>query len=64
MVLRRVAGKKKGEKDANAINKFHARKYGSYTFSHVSFHTSEQFFFFFFFPPETRGGAPIAVQTL
>lgn len=38
--------KKEGKKDANAINKFHARKYGSYTFSHVSFHTSEQFFFF------------------
>lgn len=56
--------KKKGKTDANAINKFHARKSGSYTFSHVSFHTSEQFFLFFFSPPETRSRAPISVQTL
>lgn len=53
--LRRVAVKRKGEKkNANAINKFHAQKYGSYTFSHVPFCTTELLFgvdFFFFFPP-------------
>lgn len=55
--------KKDGKRDANATNKFHARKYSSYTFSHVSFHTSE-LGFFFFSPPETRSRAPISVQSL
>lgn len=59
--------KNEGGGNANAINKFHAQKYVSYTFSHVPFCTTELFFgvvFFLFFPPETRSRTPISVQTL
>lgn len=49
-----------GRKNANAINKFHAQKYGSYTFSHVPFCTTELFFLggFFFLPQRRAVGLP------